>query len=740
MANTFNASLTLQLINKVSRPAKKVDTNLGGLGDRTEQVTTRMRSLARELDAVTARLRGMTRAVRQLAREERRVGGLAGLGDPGGIGGGATRRGRSRGRTGARAGRGRSRAVRRTFMQLSETEQIAQVRGQEQTKARRRQIRNDLGYGAKPKTSGGHFFRGANLAQTAQAMDRVSMGLQRVGTDITQTSVDFEKGVTRIEGITGEGFQGASIREEVLKNARLFGDTQGQVEAYYQTVSAGAKDAGEAQAILSAANRLAIVDNSDVATSIDGITSALNAYGLGADKAEAVAGTFFAAVRDGKTTVDEISNSIGRVAPTARQLGVGIDQLAASFGTATKLGIKQSEVASGLKAAFSNILKPTRDAQEEAKKLGIDFSKKNLQEKGLGGFLEEIATAKKKSGEGADLEKLFGSVEAFNAIAALAADDLETFNAVLQDTKDGTTDLGKAFEKSNETTAQKLARAEAQFDELKITLGDSLIPVLTEVLDATMPLVQELGAWAKQNPQTVAGLVKVGAGLFAISKAGAVTADVMAGAQGVAGGLKAVRSAGQGLDAVLSSKLGPNMRALTGVAGVAAAAFVGWKIGRWIDEMTGASDWIANEIARWSGMQPTKRVSDRGLGFGEGDKEATGSGRAAALRTRARGLQETLSQQETDLAASRKGMEAFSQSRWLNDMLIGAGTSEQQIEQTKKELAEVQAQLAAIQGGGKNAAVAQKQNAQLELTLKDERSELKVKKADGFDVNALRSG
>ena len=72
------------------------------------------------------------------------------------------------------------------------------------------------------------------------------------------------------------------------------------------------------------------------------------------------------AVREGKTTFDEIAASQGRVAATSKALGVQMEEELAVFAASTKAGIAQSEVVSALKAAYSNILKPTKEAQEAA--------------------------------------------------------------------------------------------------------------------------------------------------------------------------------------------------------------------------------------------------------------------------------------------------------------------------------------------------------------------------------------
>src|SRR5690606_34763922 len=77
-------------------------------------------------------------------------------------------------------------------------------------------------------------------------------------------------------------------------------------KALFDTVSAGI-EAGKSVQFLTASNKLAVAGNTDVSTSTDGLTSAINAYKFSADEAEIVASKFFSAQKYGKTTIAELS-------------------------------------------------------------------------------------------------------------------------------------------------------------------------------------------------------------------------------------------------------------------------------------------------------------------------------------------------------------------------------------------------------------------------------------------------
>jgi len=189
-----------------------------------------------------------------------------------------------------------------------------------------------------------------------------------------------------------------------------------------------------------------------VETAADGLTSALNAYGAGADKAESYSDALFTAMRAGKTTVGQLASSLGKVAPTAAQVGVSFDELLAATAAITTTGLGTSETMNSLRQVMAAVVKPTKQAESAAHKLGIQFNVAAMKSKGLVGFLSDVQKATGGSSE--KLAELFGSVEALGSVMFLTS-------------KDG----GAKFLEIIEDMEKKSGQTEAAFDKMSKTAG-----------------------------------------------------------------------------------------------------------------------------------------------------------------------------------------------------------------------------------------------------------------------------
>lgn len=257
----------------------------------------------------------------------------------------------------------------------------------------------------------------------------------------------FGTAIKEVATLTDEAtFPMKEMERVTMDMARTFGgDATDQAKALYQTISSGYGEVSDATGLMEAANKLAIGGVADVSMSLDGLTNVMNAYASAELDATDVSDAFFVAVKDGKTTVEELASAVGKVAPTAEDSGIKMHELMGSLAAITTKGIKTTEAVSGLKAAISNIAKPSAEAKEEAKRLGIEFDKSSLKTKGLAGFLDQLQGNSKMTDD--SINKLFGSVEAVNAVLALTAGEGEKFNQILKDmeTRAGATD--KAYTK-----------------------------------------------------------------------------------------------------------------------------------------------------------------------------------------------------------------------------------------------------------------------------------------------------
>jgi len=306
------------------------------------------------------------------------------------------------------------------------------------------------------------FFRGFAEADNAAAAVRT-------------LGVDSEQLQKKLLGVTAE-LKGQVGQTELLA-------------ASYDVASAGFNDAASASDILKAASLGAKGGLSDLNTVADATTSVLNAYGLSSDKAAKLVDGFIQTQNDGKIIVAQYAAQIGRVAPIAAAAGVGIDELNAAISTVTATGVPVESTLAGLRQVIASVIKPTSEASQAAKTLGIDFSSAAIKTKGFGGFLEEVV--QKTGGSEVALTKLFGSVEAIAAILPLTNDGLVSFNENLDNQADS---AGAAKDAANQLGGTVTSQLDAIFNNvgtLARQLDTALAPALGTVLGKIQSVTSE---------------------------------------------------------------------------------------------------------------------------------------------------------------------------------------------------------------------------------------------------------
>lgn len=318
--------------------------------------------------------------------------------------------------------------------------------------------------------------------------------------------------------------------------------TDEMASAEYNLISAGI-DAAKVNYALDASAKLAIGGITDMGTASNGLTSVLNAYNLAAEQSEEVTDAMFVAMKRGKTTIGELSGVIGRVAPLASNVGVSINEMFGSIATATLSGQKTEEAATGLKAALSNIMKPTSEGAKLADSLGLAFDAEALKAKGLRGVLDDVYASTK--GDVGMMTQLFGSVEALNFVFAIMKNNGDTFTSVMNDMnrKGGSTE--EAYRKMADTVIMQGRRIGASFAVGMKRFGTIFLPVLSLIL---RPLELIMKGFASL-PKPILGVIGAGLGFASLF-------FIMRGAMMASYGASKLLSAGIGGQFVASLKKG----------------------------------------------------------------------------------------------------------------------------------------------------------------------------------------
>lgn len=321
-----------------------------------------------------------------------------------------------------------------------------------------------------------------------------------------KSATDFGSAMAEVNSLGVKDL--GALRDSVKDISLEFGiNLTDGAKAAYQAISAGATEA-QVPMLLAEAAKAATAGVADLTTSIELGTSVTNAFGGEIENVSTIYDQAFTAVKLGVTTFDELAGSIGRVSPLFAAAKLGSDEMFASITALTKGGIQTSEAVSGLKAALSNIIKPTSEATELAESLGIQFNSAALSSMGLAGFLDMVKTA--TGGNIDTMAQLFGSVEGLNVILALTGEQSASFNEALTEMRTQTGQTQEAFDRIVESDPSRaFALLWNQVQVLSVEIGEALLPALKSMLDVIAPIVQSVADWIRANPELIATIVTV---------------------------------------------------------------------------------------------------------------------------------------------------------------------------------------------------------------------------------------
>jgi TP901 family phage tail tape measure protein len=330
-----------------------------------------------------------------------------------------------------------------------------------------------------------------------------------------KSASSFEKGMAEVNTLINlSEDQLKDLSDGTRKLAREMGiDAVDATSALYQAISAGQKPADVLE-FLGIAAESSIGGVTDLETSVDGLTTILNAFGMESSETTRVADIMFATVRGGKTTMTELAGAMFQVAPIAAAAGVSLEEIAAATATVTKQGTVTKVAMTGLRQLLVSMMKPTTVMSELLSGMGFESGQAALDALGLVGALDAVRTA--TDGNVEAFATAIGSVEALTPALQLTGPNLVKFKADLDDVTNATGASHAAFVVMQETSARQFAIMKAHFTDLKIEIGDALIPAIISIANALRPIIEAVTNFASENKLLVQIIAGVSVGLLAL--------------------------------------------------------------------------------------------------------------------------------------------------------------------------------------------------------------------------------
>lgn len=359
----------------------------------------------------------------------------------------------------------------------------------------------------------------------------------------------------------------AKLRQEIINLSNETGKSANDLaEDVYNAISAGQSTA-DAVGFVESATKLATAGFAESGQAVDVLSTILNAYGMEASKVTDVSDMLIQIQNKGKTTVAELSSSMGKIIPTANANNVALEQLGAGYATLTAKGIATAEATTYMNGMLNELGKSGSQTDKILRsKTGKSFSELMKSGYSLADVLQIVQEDAESSGK--SLSDMFSSSEAGKAALSLMSDGVDTFNASVQGMIDSCGATEQAYAKMMDTTETKVAKAKNSIKNLGTVLGDMLLPYVGQVADKVAELATKFSEFAQENPQVIATVAKVAAGLVGL-KAGGLVAKL--GFLQVKGGILSVQKAftmikGLGITKYLSNMGGGFGGILTKVA------------------------------------------------------------------------------------------------------------------------------------------------------------------------------
>ena len=320
---------------------------------------------------------------------------------------------------------------------------------------------------------------------------------------------DFEQGMAKVATITDKTV--ISMQEMGDQLLALSTETGVAVtdltEAAYQAQSASIDSAHAVEFVGNAVN-LSKTGFTDTATAVDTLTTVINAYKMEATDAESIANKLVQTQNKGKTTVNELSQSIGQAIPTAAAYGVSLDNLLSSYVLLTKQGINTANATTYLNGMFTELGKEGSNVSKILKsETGKSFTELMNDGNSLGDVLNILYQS--VDGDSTAFANLWGNVRAGRGALALAQAGTSEFNAEMEGMATSAGNMQSALE-DLETPAFKARKALNALKNTGIVLGQEIIAEVAPALEKMVAAAQRLFEKFKAMPQsTKAAIVRL---------------------------------------------------------------------------------------------------------------------------------------------------------------------------------------------------------------------------------------
>ena len=333
------------------------------------------------------------------------------------------------------------------------------------------------------------------MAAVGTAAIAATAAVVKFGADAVKSAAEFQTQMantaTLLDGTTEEVKARVSeLSDQMIDVSNTTGVATGELsDGLYQMISA-VGDSEDVSKQVELAAKAASAGGAETTDSINLLSAVTKAYGDTSYEAMSkVSDLAFNTVKLGQTTFPELASSIQQVTGASNTLGVSQEELFGVMATATGVTGETSQVATQLKAVYTNLMKPSTGMQKALEGLGYESGQAAIQSLGLQGTLDALSES--CDGDVNAMASMFSSAEALNLVLPLTgtlSDALTEKTAAMAEAA-GATDT--AFARQTDTFEYQMQMIKNLGKNFMTSVGMKILPVVQKVAEKALPAIME---------------------------------------------------------------------------------------------------------------------------------------------------------------------------------------------------------------------------------------------------------
>ena len=364
---------------------------------------------------------------------------------------------------------------------------------------------------------------GEKITEVGNKLKKLSALSAGALTGIIKTTADFDSSMSQvaaISGATGSDFNALRDKAREMGETTKFSASEAADAMNYMAMAGWKTEdmLGGIEGIM----YLAAASGEDLATTSDIVTDALTAMGYSAEDAGHLADVMAAASSNANTNVAMMGETFKYAAAVGGSYGYTMEDIALATGLMANAGIKGSQAGTALRSIMTRLATDAGASSKKlgalgvlTKRLGVEFydTEGNMRP------FRDVIIETRDAWAGLSQEE---QASYANTIAGKNA--MSGWLALMNAAEEDVTKLADAIDNSNGTAQEmseimqdnlrgQLTILKSQLSELAISIGDTMMPTIREIVTKIQEFVDWLNSLDDSTKQTIGTALTVTAAL-----------------------------------------------------------------------------------------------------------------------------------------------------------------------------------------------------------------------------------